>query len=240
MVNNLQYNKADMVTPKEKIASLSNIVVASSTRGESLDQLLNALEISDKKIVHIHLRLPGRTIKFIKQFIPACRADGAIISDSKFFLKMTTADCIPLILVEPDKKIGALIHVGWRNVVFRLPRRAALLMKKKFNIDPANLLAYCGPSIQAAQYRHQPSRALKKKILFFVSGNRQAVIANTDGTISFDLPAATTRQLLAAGLQSENIERSAYCTARDRDLFPSHFRQGAERTESVITVFGFR
>ena len=42
------------------------------------------------------------------------RADALITDELNLFLALTTADCIPVILRDPEHEVIALVHLGWK------------------------------------------------------------------------------------------------------------------------------
>src|SRR4030042_183431 len=42
--------------------------------------------------------------------------DGLITGRENIFLSVTAADCLPIYLFEPEKKIVGMIHAGWRSL----------------------------------------------------------------------------------------------------------------------------
>ena len=57
------------------------------------------------------------------------------------------ADCLPIILVDPDLPAVASVHAGWRGTVANAAGAAVRTMSKEFGSDPARILAFLGPSI---------------------------------------------------------------------------------------------
>ena len=55
------------------------------------------------------------------------------------------ADCIPVQLYDPDRKVIAAVHAGWRGTALGIAAKAAELMKAKY--DCRNIRGYIGPGI---------------------------------------------------------------------------------------------
>ncbi len=58
-----------------------------------------------------------------------------------------TADCVPLLIVDPDTRAVAAVHAGWRGTVSKVARKSVETMKREFGSDPARLHAAIGPCI---------------------------------------------------------------------------------------------
>lgn len=58
---------------------------------------------------------------------------------------VSTADCVPVLLYAPDRKVVAAVHAGWRGTVLHIARKAASLMIEAYDCDPTQLVAGIGP-----------------------------------------------------------------------------------------------
>ena len=65
---------------------------------------------------------------------------------------VSTADCVPVLLYAPDRKVVAAVHAGWRGTVLHIARKAASLMIEAYDCDPTQLVAGIGPSISQAAF----------------------------------------------------------------------------------------
>lgn len=59
---------------------------------------------------------------------------------------VSTADCVPILLYDPEAKVVAAIHAGWRGMAARIPQRAIEAMKS-LGAQPERIRAAIGPSI---------------------------------------------------------------------------------------------
>ena len=73
--------------------------------------------------------------------------DGLITNVPGICLVTFYADCVPLLFLDPVKKVVASSHSGWRGTVNRMGQVTVEKMQKEFNCDPKNILACVGPSI---------------------------------------------------------------------------------------------
>ncbi len=56
----------------------------------------------------------GTRIVSDKEHTPVCEGDGLFSEDRSSFVAVKTADCIPLLLADPGRRIVAAVHGGWR------------------------------------------------------------------------------------------------------------------------------
>lgn len=159
-------------------------------------------------------------------------ADAALAWDAGHILGIETADCLPLLLVDTDRRVVAAAHAGWRGTALGVATRLveALLAGGS---RPPSLRAALGPSIGACCY--EVGEDVREAFGargdgFFRPGPR--------GRPHLDVPAANRTQLLAAGLAPEAIVHVDECT-RCRPGYYSYRRDG-KGAGRMISFVGFR
>ena len=58
-----------------------------------------------------------------------------------------TADCVPVLLYDPVKRVVAAVHAGWKGTVLHISRKAVGVMARQFGCEPGDLRAVIGPGI---------------------------------------------------------------------------------------------
>ncbi len=58
-----------------------------------------------------------------------------------------TADCVPVLLYDPRRRVVAAIHSGWKGTVQRISQKVLFVMKSDFGSDAADVRAVIGPAI---------------------------------------------------------------------------------------------
>ena len=58
-----------------------------------------------------------------------------------------TADCIPVLLYDPVKRVVAAVHAGWKGTVLHISQKAVGVMCRRFGSNPADIRAVLGPGI---------------------------------------------------------------------------------------------
>lgn len=58
-----------------------------------------------------------------------------------------TADCVPILLYDPVKRVIAAVHAGWKGTVLRISQNALEVMAFKFGNSAADIKAVIGPAI---------------------------------------------------------------------------------------------
>lgn len=157
----------------------------------------------------------------------------ALVTDRKnIFLAVSTADCVPILIFDPLKKVVAAVHAGWKGTALKLTFKTIQFMQIHYGSVSSELLVYIGACIDQCH---------------FEVGNEVAVQFD-DEFVSFaedpsrkfvNLKSANLAQLEAGGVSRHNIEISAYCTYHDQHLFYSH-RRDKGLTGRMWSVIGLR
>lgn len=148
------------------------------------------------------------------------RAD-AIVSDLPGILAgVKTADCVPILIADPQSMAFAAVHAGWRGTAASIAVRAINMMKNAFGANPHNLVCAIGPAAGGENYEvgHDVIEAFAANFL----ESEKYFRPTRPGHALVDLPRANKDQLIGAGLSSQNIFTAPFCTIRRTDLFFSY------------------
>ena len=156
----------------------------------------------------------------VKQ-VEGCLGDGdaLITADPGIFLAIRTADCVPILLADPVRRVVAAVHAGWRGTVAGIAALTVERMRNEFGTDPGDILAAVGPSIGPCCFEVGTEVPLPQR-------NRKA-----------DLWAANRKQLEGVGVGMVWVAEA--CTMCDAGTFYS-YRRGRDtgRMVSVIGMLG--
>jgi len=157
---------------------------------------------------------------------PGSREGDASVTDKKGIgLVIQTADCQPVMLYDPEKKIIANIHSGWKGSVSNIIGETIHQMKKMFNCHPGDILAGIGPSLgpccsEFINYRQE----IPEKYWNYKRENRL-----------FDFWQLSRDQLQNEGVSAIHIENMEICTKCHSDVFYSYRKNKTKgRFSSVI------
>jgi YfiH family protein len=187
--------------------------------------------------------------------------DGLITATPGLLLGIQTADCLPIILVDPQHRAVGAFHAGWRGTVKRIVEKGVGEMRRRFGSRPRDLKAAIGPGVHGccyevgAEVRQQfESQFVYAAKLFREVEERDPVrekypmlflTARPPGhnvlpkKIFLDLVEANRQQLLAVGVPMKSIEASPLCTTCRNDLLFS-YRAEKGRTGRMMGVVGIR
>jgi polyphenol oxidase len=187
-----------------------------------------------------------------------CRGDAATTNRPGLLLGVQTADCVPILLVDPKKRAVSAVHAGWRGTLQRILTKTVGKMQMQFGTKPADLLAAIGPSIGGCCYEVGTEVAAKFKSQFRNASDWFDDLRTGDEpnplqwlnrkppghqpppkNVFLNLKKANRAQLLDAGLRAPNISTSDLCTACRRDLLFSYRKEGVQ-SGRLLSVIGLR
>jgi len=173
-------------------------------------------------------------------------ADAIISVKPGVFPAVKTADCVPVLLLDPVRRISAAVHVGWRGAVLRVLNKVLVAMETRFGSRPSDLVAALGPAIGPCCYEVDdrvltPFRKAVPQADRFITASWSGA-ADTPERIEsrrIDLVGANRFELTSGGVRGRNIYTADFCTSCRPDLFFSYRRDGAASGRH-IAVTGFR
>ncbi len=187
--------------------------------------------------------------------------DGLITATPGLLLAIQTADCLPIILVDPKRRAVGVFHAGWRGTVKRIVEKGVGEMRRQFGSRPADLKAAIGPGIHGCCYEVGAEVREKFESQFAYGASLFREIEESDPVrekypmlfltarapghsvlpkkIFLDLVEANRQQLLAVGVPAKSIEASPLCTNCHTDLLFS-YRAEKGRTGRMMGAVGIR
>jgi len=196
------------------------------TLGLALDQVVTACQVHGTCVAVARKASLGWVFE----------ATDALISQERgVALLLRFADCLPLMLYDPQRGAIGLVHAGWRGCLAGVLSCTIRAMEHTFGCAPADLLACLGPAIGPCCYRVGEEVITRVRDVF--GGSDRLLLAQTDGSCHFDLPGAVRLQLLDAGVH--HIEASGICTCCRTNEFYSH-RAEKGRTGRFATILALR
>ena len=146
------------------------------------------------------------------------KADGILTDNPGVTLFMRFADCVPILLYDPLKKVVGIIHAGWQGTYKQIARVAIEKMVSCYGSKPGSVLAGIGPSI--CQDCYEVGLEVLKAFRGSFGQKADPFFITRDDHIFLDLWAANRESLLTAGVRQ--IETAGICTACHLEDWYSH------------------
>jgi polyphenol oxidase len=141
-----------------------------------------------------------------------------------------TADCVPLLLAQPETGAVAAIHAGWRGAVADAPAIGVRLLRARFGDAP--IVAAIGPHISALAFEIGSDVAVS--IGEAAGEAAREIVAMRDGRLTADLRALVERSLRREKINE--IDHVEGCTFNEKARFFSYRRDGAKSGRHVSAI----
>ena len=132
--------------------------------------------------------------------------DALVTDEVGQSIAVRTADCLPVLLLDAQKRAVAAVHAGWRGTASQILQRAVEALQAHYGTHPADVLAAIGPCIRPCCYQVGPDVAARFASYLAAAHSR-------DGQHYLDLAVVNRLQLQAAGLPAQQIFDSGLCTS---------------------------
>ena len=187
-----------------------------------------------------------------------CKGDALATNRPGLLLGVRTADCSPVLVVDPKKRVVAAIHAGWRGTLARIVAKTIGQMQMEFGSNPKDLLAAIGPTIGGCCYEVGVEVASAFAAKFSNASDFFDELRTGDEpnpiqwlnmmppghqpppkNVYLDLKKANKSQLLESGLRPENIYVTDLCTSCNVDRLFS-YRKEAAASGRLLSAIGLR
>lgn len=201
---------------------------------ENKRRLKSALGAEKLNLISLHqihsdvVRIFDATTSTDKQ----CKGDALATNRPGLLLGVRTADCSPVLVVDPKKRVVAAIHAGWRGTLARIVVKTIGQMQMEFKSNPKDMLAAIGPTIGGCCYEVGTEVAADFSAKFSNASEFFDELRTGDEPnplqwlnmmppghqpppkkVLLDLKKANQLQLLEAGLREQNIFVTDLCTS---------------------------
>jgi len=160
--------------------------------------------------------------------------DGLHTNEPNTALVTFCADCVPILFFDPNKKVIAAAHSGWRGTVAEIGRIMVETLVKEYGCEPGDILAGIGPSVGPCCFEVDPPVTSE----FLEKPNWANYIKEPDssGKSKIDLWQINKQILIDAGLLPEHIDCEPICTCCNEKLFYSQRRDGDKRGAMATVI----
>jgi polyphenol oxidase len=225
---------------------------------ENKRRFQSALGGSDLTLVSLH-QIHSDVVRCFDS-VPAKQSKGDALATSRrgLLLGVRTADCAPVLVVDPKKRVVAAIHAGWRGTLARIVAKTIGRMRMEFGSRRQDLLAAIGPTIGGCCYEVGTEVAAAFSAKFANASDFFDELRTGDepnplqwlnmmppghqpppNKVLLDLKKANRAQLLEAGVREENTFVTELCTSCDVGRLFSYRKEGGS-SGRLMAVIGIR
>ena len=211
----------------DTIAVSSNIQKISKVIGFEPSRLVSLIQVHGKHVYKVESG--GMSERNME-------ADAVITNAKDIALSIKTADCVPILLIDPvTNSIGA-VHAGWKSTVQNIIAETVTSMTESYGTKAENIIAIIGPHIKLCCF--EVGDNVKDEFSKAFNGNTNDIIKDN----SINMEKANSIQLINSGVLEGNITTEGGCTSCNGEEFFSHRRDGATtgtgRQASIIMIKG--
>jgi YfiH family protein len=160
--------------------------------------------------------------------------DALVTDQPGVMVTVRTADCVPVLLHDPGRRVVAAIHAGWRGAVAGIVPRTVALLVDRFGATVEGLRMAIGPSAGPCCY--EVDEPVLSKLREVCPGWESVVKPVAANKAHLDLRAFVRLQALTDGLQTERIAMVNACTICQPDVFFSYRRDGVVKATMVSGI----
>ncbi len=149
--------------------------------------------------------------------------DALITDQPGVMVAVRTADCVPVLIHDPRRRVVAAVHAGWRGAVAGIVSKTLALMETRFGSHPSHVRVSIGPSAGACCYEVDEPVLDPLRRQFRDWGK---VVCVRRGKSYLDLKLLIREQVQAVGTSAAHVTAVNVCTVCHEDLFFSYRREG--------------
>jgi YfiH family protein len=211
---NLSFNVGDN---HQKV--LKNRQLLAGALGISPASLTTAKQIHGSHVKIVSESLLGKDSTGCQD--PIDEADAMVTDVPNVCLMILLADCVPIVLYDPTKRVVGVAHAGWKGTLQAIAKKTVEVFQGSFGCSPEDIIAGIGPSIGPCCYE------VGSEVVFQVEhalGTKKDYVRNESSHTKgyLDLWTANLKQLVQAGISEKNIEIAQICTHDHPSLFFSY------------------
>ncbi|NWG13618.1 MAG: peptidoglycan editing factor PgeF [Acidobacteria bacterium] len=154
------------------------------------------------------------------------QGDALAASIGGVAVAVQVADCYPVLIADPLRKVVAAVHAGWRGILIRILSKTVSTLVDAFGCRPSSLLVAIGPGIRSCCYE-----VGREVVDLFRQGCPDVELATPSRSrpdkYLIDLAAALHVQAREAGIEPARIFDLRLCTCCGVHEFFSYRRDGA-------------
>ena len=216
------YIKVDRI---EKELDFVNLVITTTNiDAKNEDDLFKTFSKDEFNLINLtrNSQIHSSIVNKIDEKNIGQRIDGdALISNVKEVpLLILTADCVPVVIIDPKNKAVGVAHAGGRGTYDKICKNTIDEMIKNYKSNPEDLICVIGPSIGPCCY--EVSKDLVEKFNTNLANHAGEFDIIKDDKYFLDLWKINELTLKDCNVKDENIINLQICTNCNHDKFYSY------------------
>ena len=183
--------------------------------------LVMAKQIHSTRVLTAKKKDAGRNLAAFDSFE---EADGFVTNEPGVCLTSFSADCTPILFLDPVKRVVASVHSGWRGTLGQIACQGIDAMQKQYGSQSKDILVAMGPSIKQCHFEvgEEVYRLFSEKFGDVARDNT----LQKGNKYYIDTDAINVHSLMSMGILKEHIFCHPDCTFCDSETFFSYRRDG--------------
>ena len=210
---------------------------------KSYEILAEALNI-DSNIIVKPVQTHTKKVLCIDKFRDDLKdVDGLITNKENIALTSKNADCILFLFYEPEKRVIANVHSGWKGTFQKIAEITAEKMISFYGCNPENIRVYINPSIRGCHFEvDEDVKDLCLDIFGFTNRTDEFIKTGRkiDGVQKYNIDTVLINKILLTelGIKEENIIDCGICSYCDREYVHSARAEGKnfKRGTAIIVL----
>lgn len=193
-------------------AVLENRRRAAAVLGADLHDLVFAAQVHGGAATVVGAEDAGRGSHATADAVPG--TDALVTDEPGIVLAILVADCVPVVLVDPEARVLAVVHAGWRGTVAGAAAAAVATMAS-LGARPKRMVAAIGPAADPRSYvvGADVAAAVRAELEWRAG---EVLAARGRYRWLLDLPAAVRLQLARAGVRATKVQTAPFATSDGR------------------------
>ena len=113
------------------------------------EKIIKSAKLDPEGLVFLRTLPHGNTIFEAHKQDAGHEIDGydVIVTEDDVTVALSVADCVPVLLYDPENNAVAAVHAGWRGTHAQAAAEAVKFMKRTYKSNPLRMIAVLGPSV---------------------------------------------------------------------------------------------
>ena len=191
---------------------------------------LDGTTLSKPKQVH------GNKVAFVHEIDTDLIVQGVdgLVSKGRS-LCVITADCVPMLAVDPKSRVLGAAHAGWKGTIGGIAKNLIDMMVEK-GADKKTVRVSIGPYIGLCCYNVPFDRAQQFRKKFGENG----IVKKINDAWHIDIGQANVRDLQGVGILEENIDLFDLCTSCNSKSLFSYRKDSQESYGEMVGIIGWK